>query len=256
MSTTKLTRKEILSEDPVHVWLIKLTEFVRERGLLIAVGGLGAAVLAVGIYFAVQYLEARDMRTQAQLAKAMAFYHAQVDPAAPDDPYGKGPTPQFRTSEAKLQATTRALQDTIAQTGSSNLGVIARYYLGLTQLKQGQNKEALQTLEEVRRNTKNLTVGYLAKKVLAKQYFEAGKYKEAQEILDGAVRDPQCSLPREDLKLQLAKVYAAEGKRDQAIKILREAKEEAPESTFQSAINDELTALERAPSSPVEGAKP
>lgn len=256
MGTTKLTRKEILSEDPVHVWLIRLTEFVREKGLLIAICGLSAAVVAAGVYFLAQYLQAKDMRIQTELAKAIDFYHAQVDPAAPDDPYGKGPTPQFRTAEAKFQATTGVLLQVVGQSGSSNLGVIARYYLGLTQLKQGREKEGIQTLEEVRRNTKNLTVGYLAKKVLAKQYFEAGKYKEAQEILDGAVRDPQCTLPREDLKLQLAKVYVAEGKRDQAIKILREARDETPESAFQAAINDELTSLERASESPTGGAKP
>jgi len=256
VSTTKLTRKEILTEDPVHEYLIRLLDLLREKGKVIAIVALAAVLVVVGAYFGLQLLESRDRRTQVQLGKAMDLYHARIDPTALDDPFGKGSVPLFRTEEAKDQAVGRAFQEVINASGSSKLGVIARYYLGLSQLRQGKTKDAIQTLEQVRNNTRDLTIGYLAKKVLAKQYFESGNLKGAQEILDGMVRDPQCSLPRVELKVELAKVYAAQGKRDQALKLIQETRSETVGSNLQSRIGDQLGRLEESLKSSSGTAKP
>ncbi len=244
MGTTKLTRKEILAEDPVHEAIVQVIDFFRERGKLIALGGVSVLLLAVGIYFGLEYLDSRDMDAQQQLGKALNLYHARIDPSALDDPYGKGSEPLFRTETAKLQAVSKAFSTLFSKHGSSKIGVIAHYYLGLCQLRLGQKTEAVQSLEAVRNNTKDRTLGYLAKKVLAKYYLEATNYKGALEVLDGMIKDPQCELPKEELKLDLARVYDAQGKRDEAIKILRQAREEAGKSMLQSMLSQELNRLE------------
>ncbi len=244
MGTTKLTRKEILAEDPVHVAIIQIVEFFRERGKLIAIVVGAAALIGVGVYFTLDYLDARDLAAQYQLGKALDFYHARIDAAAPDDPFAKGPSPVFRSDAARLQAADKEFSSITAKYGSAKVGVIARYYHGLCQLRLGNKTEGLQSLEAVRNNTKDRTLGYLARKVLARNNLESGNFKGAQEILEGMIRDPQCELPKEDLRLDLARVYEAEGKRDEAIKVLRQAREESSRSMLQSSVAQELNRLE------------
>ncbi len=244
MGTTKLTRKEILAEDPVHVAIMQLIEFFRERGKLIALAVAGAAIIGAGVYFAMEYLDSRDLAAQYQLGKALDYYHARIDAAAPDNPYAKGPEPVFRSDAARLQAADKEFSSIIAKYGSSKVGVIARYYHGLCQLRLGNPNEGVKSLEAVRNNTKDRTLGYLAKKVLARHDLDTGNSRGAQEILEGMIKDPQCELPKEDLKLDLARVYEAQGKRDEAIKVLRQARDESSRSMLQSTVAQELNRLE------------
>jgi predicted negative regulator of RcsB-dependent stress response len=245
MGTTKLTRKEILAEDPVHVALVRMLDILRHRGQLIALALVSVILLAVGVTLGLQYLKSRDLRAQQELSKAMSFYHARLDPAAPDDPFGKGALePLFRTEAAKYQAAAKEFNSIISKQGSSKIGIIARYYLGLSQLQLGQKEEAVRSLETVRNNTKDLTLGYLAKKVLAKHYMDAGNFKASQEILEGMIKDPQCELPKEDLKLELSRVYVAQGKRDDALKVLREARDQGDAGMLRSMVTQELAKLE------------
>jgi len=140
VGTTKLTRKEILGDDPVHDVMVSAIEGVRHRGKHVAFGAAVILLLGSGIYLALEYLEKRDMESQQILSRGIDFYHAQVDSAAPDDPYGKGPDPVFRTEEAKYQAASKEFSSVISRFGSSRVAVIARYYLGLCQVRFGQRK--------------------------------------------------------------------------------------------------------------------
>jgi len=246
VGTTKLTRKEILGEDPIHDVIVSAMEGARHRGKHIVLGAAGILLLGIGIYLALEYLERRDAESQEILSRGIDFYHAQVDAAAPDDPYGKGPEPVFRTEEAKYQAATKEFSSVTSRFGSSKVAVIAKYYLGLCQVRSGQKEEAIKTLEAVRDNTKDRSVGYLGKRVLAKLYAETGNYKAAQELLENMIKDLQSEIPKEELKLQLARNYLAMGKREDAVKALREAKENSGKSMFQSLLTQELSRLEES----------
>ncbi len=236
-----------MSEDPVHDAIIRTIELFRDQGKTIAVVVACAALIGFGVYFLTQYLDTREAQAQQELAKGIDFFHADIDPAALDDPYGKGAYPLFRTEAAKYQATAKELQTTLSKYGSSKVGVIARYYLALVQIRQGQKKEALQNLEAVGNNSKDRTVAYLAKKVLARQYAEAGNNKGAQQLLESIIRDPQCDLPKEDLSIELSRILVAQGKRDEAIKVLRDAREQVPSSMLQQQVVQELTKLQTSP---------
>ncbi len=246
MGTTKLTRKEILAEDPVHEAIMQIVEFFRTQGKVVAAVAIAVALLAIGGYFGNDYLQAREQQMQQQLGRALDAYHARIDPKAAEDPYAKGPEPTFRSESAKYQAAVKQFSALASKYGSGKLGIAAKYYLGLCYLRLGQNNEALRALEEVRNNSRDKTLGYLAKKVLARYYLSAGNYKASQEILDGMLRDPQCDLPKEDLDVDLARVYDAQGKRSEALKLLRKAREESSTSGFQPLIVQEMNRLETA----------
>jgi len=244
VGTTKLTRKEILAEDPVHFAIIRFVEFFRTQGKVIGMAAICMAVLAVGGYLGIDYLQGREQQIQQQLARALDIFHAKIDPNASEDPFAKGPEPVFRTDNARYQAALKELAFVSSKYSTGKLGVTARYYQGLCFLRLGQNNEALRALEEVRHNTKDRTLGYLAKKVLAGYYLTAKNWKASQEILEGMIKDPQCDLPKDDLNLELARLADAQGKREEALKLLRKSREENAGSGLQPLINQEITRLE------------
>ncbi|MFH1573274.1 MAG: tetratricopeptide repeat protein [Acidobacteriota bacterium] len=244
MGKTKLTRKEILGDDPIRATMIQIVDTFRTRSKTIGLVAVAAVLIGVGIYFGLQYLAEREMQAQAELTRGMTLFHARIDPAALDDPYGKGPEPLFRNEEARYKAALEGFSSLIAEYGSSKPSLIARYYLGLCQLHLGQPEDAVRNLEEVRSNTRDRTVGYLAKKVLATHYMESGKPGESTVILEGMLEDPQCELPREVLRVDLARAYLAAGKTDDARNAIRKARDEAGTGVLNSMVSRELDRLE------------
>jgi predicted negative regulator of RcsB-dependent stress response len=248
VGTTKLTRKEILAEDPVHEAIMQVVDLVRERGKTIGIVLAGAFLLAIGVYFLLQYLDSREAQAQQALAKGIDYYHGEIEANASEDPYAKGATPVFKTEAAKYDAAAKEFQSVISRYGYSKIAVIARYYLGLTDLRRGRAKEAVQFLETVSNNSRDRTVGYLAKQVLAEHYLTTGNFKGSQAILEGMIRDPQCVLPKDQLSIDLSRALAAQGKRDEALKVLRTAREQNPTSMLQSQVMQELNKLQSSPS--------
>jgi predicted negative regulator of RcsB-dependent stress response len=248
VGTTKLTRKEILAEDPVHGAIIQLIEFFKVSGKKIGILAVIVVLLAVGIYGGLQYLDARQGRGQQQLWKGMSYFHAEIAADASDDPYAKGPVPTFRSDAAKYQAAAKEFSSIVSGFGYSKIAVVARYYLGLSQLQLGQKKEAIQNLRTTADNSRERTVGFLAKKVLATEYLNSGNYRGAREILEGMIRDPQYDLPKEDLNIDLSKALVAQGKRDEAIKVLRDAGAQGQQfSLLKQRLMMELDKLQKTP---------
>jgi hypothetical protein len=246
VSTTKLTRKEIAA-DPIHDALIHTIELLRTHSKLILLSGLGLAVLLLGIYFGLNYLDSRDNGAQVELSKGIDFYHGMLDATAKDDPYAFGPTPVFKSEEARNRAASAIFSSVASRRGSSKIAVIARYYLGLCQKQLGQKNEAIATLAIVTNNTSDRTVGYLAKKVLASYYVETGDPKKGQEMLEAMLKDSQCDLPKEDLQVDLSRAFMAQGKRTEALKVLKDAQESGSGGMLQSLIFQELSRIQSNP---------
>lgn len=246
MGTTKLTRKEILAEDPVHGAIMQLIEFFKANGKKIGTGTVIAVLIALAVYAGLQYLDRREFHAQEQLGKGMSFFHGQVAADAKDDPYAKGPNPTFRSDEAKYQAAAKEFSSIVDRYGFSKVSIVARYYLGLSQLRLGKRKEAIQNLESVASNSKERTLGYLAKRVLATDYANSGNYKGAAEILAGMIKDPLCQIPKEEMSIQLSKVLVAQGKAEDAAKVLTEAGSQEPAfSAYKQQLTIELEKLKK-----------
>lgn len=248
MGTTKLTRKEILSEDPVHEAMIRMVEFFRLNGRKIGVLAAVALLLGVGIYGGLQYLKGREMQAQDRLGRGIEFFHAQVTPEAGEDPYAIGSSPAFRSENAKYQAAAGEFSAAMSLHSFGKTAVTARYYLALSQLRTGNRTEAIQNLESVASNSKDRTLGYLAKKVLASSHAESGNHKGARDILESMIKDPQCPLPKDQLSLELARSLVAQGNRAEAVKVLQDASAQGPSfSMLKQQLILELDKVQKAP---------
>ena len=137
MSTNKLTRKEILSEDPVHEAMIRSIEFFRNNGAKIGIAAVVLLALVFGIYGVSQYLGKRELQAQDQLSRGIEFYNAEVVSDATDDPYGKGALPTFRNDQAKYQAAAKEFSAIASGYAFGEIPIVSRYYLGLCQLQLG-----------------------------------------------------------------------------------------------------------------------
>ncbi len=254
-ANNKMTRKEILSEDPVHEAMLRLVGFFRDHRARIGIAAAAVVVLALGGYGLSRVLEARESRAQVQLGTGIDFFHAAVAADAGADPYDKGPNPVFPSEQAKYEAAAREFSAIASGHGYGKISAVARYYLGLSQLRLGQREEGIKSLESVASSSRNRTVAFLAQRVLANTHYQAGNYQGAQEILGRMVRDPKCDLPREELSLELARALEAQGRRDEAVKALREADEQsAAFGPYKQKLIAEIERLGKEPSSAREHA--
>ena len=247
MGTTKLTRKEILADDPIQEAMVRLVEFFRKNSSLIGIVAAALVVLSVGAYFGLNYLENRELEAQKQLAKGIDLFHAPVSGESSDNSAEEATAPSFSTEEAKYQEAAKEFSAIASGWGHRKLSIIASYYLGLTQLKLGNDDDGIKNLESISANSTNRTIGFLAKKALGAHYYASGNYEKAASILDGIVKDPQCDLPKDDLNLNLARALAAQGKNDEAIIVLTEATSRySTPGPFRQLMADELDRLQRA----------
>ena len=229
MGTTKLTRKEIRSADPVRERIIQLLEILQVNREKIGIAIFAVIVLAIGSWAASRYFDSRAHAAGAMLGNGMAFFMAAVSPdASEDDPYAAGIMPFFISDEAKYMSAAKEFSNAADSFGAGEAGRTARYYLGLTQLRLGENEEAIRNLESVAFGSGRRTVGFLAKKALADYYADSGNVKGAEDLLNGMIRDDKCDLPKEDLGMQLAGILVADGRRDEALRVLREVSEASP----------------------------
>ena len=228
MGTTKLTRKEILSDDPVRENIIRFVGLLRDNRSKIVVAVIVIIVLALILWAFSSYLDNRAAAAGAMLGRGMAFFSANVSANADDDPYARGETPIFKNEEDKYQAAEKEFSAAVDSFGAGEAGKTARYYLGLTQLKLGKKEEAQKNLESAAYGSGSRTVGFLAKKALAGLYADSGNAKGAEDLLRGMIKDAKCDIPKEEIGLQLAGILTAEGKRDEAIGVLREVSEASP----------------------------
>jgi len=243
VGTTKLTRKEILAEDPVHGSMVMLANYFSTHKKIIILVAAVVIVLILGIYGGSIFLEKRGNHAQEILARGMDYYHAEVDPEATDDPYQNGSVAVFKTDDLKYQAAINELGSIVSGYGYSGVSPIARYYLGLTKLKMGKTEEGIEDLEIVSSNSKERNISHLAKKVLAREYAKNGNYDEAKKILEVMIQDAAYELPLEDLRIQLAGILNNEGKYEEALTVLQEG---ASEGSSLSPLRQRLmTELEK-----------
>ena len=246
MGTTKLTRKEIRSGDPVRENIIRLAGILQSNRSKIGGAVIAIIVLALGFWACSRYLDSRAQAASAMLGRGMAFFSANTSLDAEDDPFAKGDKPLFQSDEDKYQAAAKEFSAAADSFAAGEAARTARYYLGLTQLKLGNNDEARKSLESVAFGSGRRTIGFLAKKALADYYADSGNAGAAEDLLRGMIKDAKCDIPKEEISMQLAGILTGEGKKVEAINVLREARDSSPIfGVFNQLLQAEIEKLQK-----------
>ena len=250
MGTTKLTRKEILAEDPVHGSMVMLVDFFRTNTKNIFLVAAAVIILIVGVYWGRTFWRNRGIEAQEILAKGIDYYHARVDPEAAEAlPAAYGPNAVFKSDELKYKAVIEVLEPAVSGFGYSKVAPMARYYLGLAKLKAGMAEDGIMELERVAGSSADRAMSHLAKNVLAHVYAEEGKIEEAKKTIQAALDDTGYELPKEELRIQLARILTDEGKYEEALSVLQAG---ASESSSLSPLRQRLMEAQQKAQKEVE----
>jgi predicted negative regulator of RcsB-dependent stress response len=197
VARARMTRQELKTQDEITTTIQKIIEFAdaKKKELSIGVGAVLVVVLAiVGWSY---YSSSRNAAASAQLSNAISAYNDTT----------------IKSDKERYDKTIAEAQKTVASYGSMPAGVIAKYYIGLSQDGLGDTAGATKTLEEViARGDSNIKP--VAQFALAGIYKRHGDLPKAIETLQTLQKSGSYS--KGIVTLELGKLYEANKQPDQA----------------------------------------
>jgi hypothetical protein len=223
----RLTRKD-LKHDQFVQEVGHTVEYVSEhKQQLIRYGGIAAAVLVVIAAIAMWMSHNKSVR-QDQLREALR---------AQDGTVGAGNPSQisYPTQDAKDAAVKKAFTTLANDHGSSDEGMIAKYYLGVLAADKGDLATAEKNWNDVA-SSASKNYASQAKLSLAQLYASEGKPAESEKLLRQLMDAPTDLVSREQAIISLAEIKA---KSDpvEARKMLEPLRGEKRSAVSRAAIN-------------------
>ncbi|HLG03157.1 MAG TPA: tetratricopeptide repeat protein [Bacteroidia bacterium] len=187
------------------------------KSLLLIVGGV---VALVGIFFGWKYFyqKPRSEEAAAQMYKAEMYFARDSFKLAIN---GKGDTAGFA-----------GIADNFGMTPSGNL---AKYYLGISYLREGKFDEAIETLEDF--DTDDMFLSSMKIALIGDAYMEKGQTDDAiDHYLKAARKNPNKLTTPVYLK-KAAFAYEDKGEKAEAVKLYEQIKADFPESQEAAQID-------------------
>ena len=215
MPGSRLTRQELKSQDEITTSLKSFTELVEERKKEVLIGLAVLVVVVIGIVGWRAYSARRNAAASAQLSAAItAFEDSTVKP-----------------DKARYEKASAEAQKTIDSYGSTNAGIITRYYLAMSQDRLGDAASAETNLQEVA-NRGDSSIKGIALYALARVQAEHGGSAKAIDNLKKLYDSG--NYPKSAVAYDLASLYEAGGQKDQATQYYSKVILDSPDSRFRS----------------------
>jgi tetratricopeptide (TPR) repeat protein len=179
------------------------------------------AVIVIAVLGGVLY---NNRANAAMVAFGAAMQTYQTPLAPPGQPVPAG-VKTFPSIAERAKAANAEFADIASRYGLTPSGGNARYFVGLTDLDQGNTQAAEDTLKKVAGGW-NSNLAALAKFALAELYHDSGRDPQAIDLYNQLAAKPTATVSVGTAKLQLAALYTAEGKTDQAKKIYADLKQD------------------------------
>ncbi len=244
MGTRRLTRREIVREDPVRQALLGLREFLEKNGAKIALLLVLALLGTGGWYFWGYWTMTSEQETQELFARALDAFHGTVreNPSAQPDQAGVDTHRVFKSRQEQFETALNEFAALAARRSDRPLGVLAAYYAALSEEELGRRGAAIKRLEDLNRKANEPTNIYLIKRALAAMYLAEGKSEQAAELYNQLL-SLETTGPKEEIMLSLADIYQRAGQREEAIKLYRRVVDEHKDSIYAAQARRRLEAL-------------
>jgi predicted negative regulator of RcsB-dependent stress response len=184
------------------------------------IAALIVVLLVAGYYF---FSQRQHSQRHEALKEALRIQEAAVGGGSSEF------VKSFPTQAEKDKAVVKAFTDLASKHPGTDVGYIAKYYLGIVNSDQGRLQDAEKYLKEVSADGPS-EYAALANYSLAMIYDSQGKGAEAEKILRGLLARPTMLVSKEQATVSLAKVIAR-NKPDEARKLLE------PMRTERSAVS-------------------
>lgn len=214
--------------ESVEEALSKSEQFIinNQKTLVVVVAVVVMIVLG---YFGVNkyYLQPKEKEAQTQMFMAESYFEADSLNKAL---YGDGNNLGF--------------MDIIDEFSSTDAGNLARYYAGVSLLRQGEFEEAANQLKKF--SASDHIISAMAKGTLGDVYLEMGKQSEAASQYEKAARSNLNELTTPMYLLKAGQTYELMGDYKKALKIFQEINEKYPSTTEGRLMEKYIARVEAA----------
>ncbi|MBI1746180.1 MAG: tetratricopeptide repeat protein [Acidobacteria bacterium] len=254
MTAKRLTRKELVKEDPFRVALRETADAIIASKVTIVTAFIVVASLA-GLFALWQTLSTKsEGESQYMLSKGLDTFHAAVgDPnetALTQKQQALSPPPEFKNDTDKFNEALKRFQETAAKYPNKQAGIMAKYYIGLCQQKLNNPEESIKTLESIRGSFKEPTYVSMVKLTLAELYEGKGQHEAAAKLCQELLDDKSGTTPMDAVLLLLGQCYEGMSKKDEAIKTYTRIGQERANSVYFSDANTRIMKLGGKPLTP------
>ncbi|MCK9451068.1 MAG: tetratricopeptide repeat protein [Bacteroidales bacterium] len=214
--------------ESVEEALSRSEQFIINNQKTLTVVVVVVVVIVLG-YFGVNkyYLQPKEKEAQTQMFMAESYFESDSLNKAL---YGDGNNLGF--------------MDIIDEFGSTDAGNLARYYAGVSLLKQGEFEEAAKQLKKFSAN--DHIISAMAMGVLGDVYLEMGKQSEAASQYEKAARYKNNELTAPMFLLKAGQTYELMGDNNKALKIFKEINEKYPSTTEGRLMEKYIARVEAA----------
>jgi len=217
----RLSRHELKTQDEITSSLQNFSELLesRKKEILIAIVVLAVLVAAVAGWRV--YAGKRNAAASAQLASAIAAFEES----------------NTKSDKAGYEKSVAEARKTIESYGSTNAGVIAKYYLAMSQDRLGDTAGAEKNLQEVV-DSGDASIKGVAQFALAHLQSQHGSTAKAIETLTQLYNSG--NYPKSAVAYDLASLYEAGGQQEQAKQYYGKVITDYPDSRFRQESESAL----------------
>jgi predicted negative regulator of RcsB-dependent stress response len=227
-----------LKQDRFAVATAETVSWAVEHRKLLTTAGIIAGLIVAAALAGYYYLQQQNQAASLAMAKAFRTYDASIVPA------GTPPQPgllMFNSAAERAKAAQPLFQSVVNNYPHTHNAQIARYFVALAELDQGNAAAAEPQLQKLSQ-AGNKDLASLAKLALANQYRNTGREAQAIELYKQLAAHPTTSVSKAQAQLALAEAYSAKQPAE-ARKLYQQIQKEDPASPAAEMAASGLSAL-------------
>jgi len=228
---SRISRKE-MKKDELVLEVSKAVELVQSNKRDLILWGSIAVVVVVVVVGGYFFYTNRVDTASEELGNAMRLYHAPIRPISLND---AGDEPTFPTVQGRDEEALKGFETVANKYSMMRAGKIARYYVGIVQLDQGNVPEAEKQLTAAVSGGDSY-VEPLARLALGSVYMREKKLDQAEQAYRYLVDHPTDSVPKITAQLALASLIAPT-KPAEADKIFKEIQASKPDPEVANLVS-------------------
>jgi tetratricopeptide (TPR) repeat protein len=234
----KISRKELLKKDDAFIAAAgQSAKWAQDNKPKIIAAGVAGFVLILSLWGAFEYLHVRDVDASKAFQEAMAVMGAEVVSDA--DASTTSDERTFASDKEKWEEALHAFQKVQTAAGSSEVGKLARFYIGSLHEKLENKEAALEVFGALAESLSSEDELYfLAKERQAYLYEDLGQVEQALTAFTGLAQLK--GFYADYAGYHQARLLAAKGDVEKARNILQRLKNDYPESSLKDEIERHL----------------
>jgi predicted negative regulator of RcsB-dependent stress response len=205
------------------------------------IAGLGALIVAAGVFFAWYTLNQQDQQASFELSQAVRIMETPLRP--PNMP-PQAEAPSYASSKERATAAQKDLQEVIGKYPHTRSADFARYFMGVTSSEMGDDAAATKQFQGLA-DSHNSNLSALAKLALASLYRSQHQDKQAIDIYRGLIDKPTETVSKTTAQIGLAEAYESGGQPLEAKRIYEQVQKENPSSAVAQLAQEKLQGLNK-----------